>query len=275
VPNVLDAARVPAAAAHNSARYGDALKRLGTKGQRMRPRHAERLRSEMEAFEAGPYTGPWDSRMGQPLVARGDDRARLIAPWDFYRRGRVSNSEVTASGLFSGPIAFGAEQFYNEAFEPPGDWDDRPRPELDRTAAESALAGGGQPPTPQRESALAPSPAAAAPPIEARRVAENTYDAAPAPAQPAAPVLKPQVGPAASTVDAAGGEMRSGRVVRDIQRLLIANGISVGPMGDDGRLGPDTLAVIESFGISAGTDPARMLARLELYLANRKPEAGQ
>ena len=107
-PNILESARAPAREAFPTARYEDAMTR--TQGQTpMRPRHAEAMRQEMDAYQPGPYTGPADPRQGPPTVARGDDAPHWLNPIDFFKDGKVNDAQVTASSALSGPLSFLAE----------------------------------------------------------------------------------------------------------------------------------------------------------------------
>jgi len=217
IPNVLDAARQPASAAHNSERYQAALSRLGKKGPRLRTRHAEALRREMEAFKPGPYTGPHDPRMGPPLVLRGDDQARFISPLDFYRKGKVSNNDVTATGLFSGPIAMGADAVMRMGEERP-EWDDRGPPVIEGQFQE-----------------VRPQPAPSAPAPPAGILPQL------APQQPGNPVLEAaaagQAPPAVAPIDLA-----------EAQKVMSAvAGIPLERFGADGKMGPETQAALTRF----------------------------
>lgn len=232
VPNVLDAARGPARAANNSDRYQDALKRLGNKGDRVRPRHAEALRREMEAFRPGAYTGPWDPRMGKPLVLRGDDQARFIAPWDFYRKGKVTNADVTATGLFSGPLALMADAGVRSAEHKP-DWRDRPPPPVIEGQYEEV----------RREEA--------------------------SPAQPKGPGLIEKLAPATEqnavlkAIETQDARATAPVGVKEAQRILaqVAE-IPLERFGADGRMGPETQTAISRFQKAARIPVTGMLDEL-------------
>lgn len=214
-PNVLDAARGPARERHDPTRYTEALDRLGKKGPRMRPRHAEALRREMEAFKPAAYTGPWDPRMGQPLVLRGDDKARFISPLDFYRKGKVTNADVTATGLFSGPIAMGADQLLRQ-FEHRPEWVDRPPP-----AAPEVIEGEYEEVQPK------PRPAG---------LIEQL-----APQEPGNPLLQAvEAGDAPASVAPIN--------VAEAQKVMSAvAGIPLARFGADGKFGPETQAALTRF----------------------------
>lgn len=246
-PNVLEAARAPARARNNPTRYREALDRVAADGgPRMRPRHAERMRAEMEGYQPGPYTGPWDPRQGSAMIARGDDQPYWVNPGDFFsRRKHVGDDAVQMAGLVSGPLAYGAEA----AIAGPA-----------ASAMSSAMYGG------REEDA----------PIEAREVEpgqwETEAEAQPAaPRRPPGPQINPRVGPAASMPDREGP---SARLVREMQELLDANGISIGPDGATGELNADTLAAMrefaELFNIPEATDVSKVLARLRATRSQRR-----
>lgn len=206
-PHVLDAARGPARAANTSGRYQDAIKRMV--GQpKMRPRHAETLRAEMEGYEPGAYTGPWDPRQGPATQLRGDDRARWLNPLDYLRKDKVAHADVTAAGALSGPMAFLGDQLM-ESFKPDGAWRDTPEPKSaekdDRRAVNTA-----------------PPP---------RGLIEQL-----APAEAENPVV------------ARAAEINAPMEVKEAQQILAgAAGLPLERFGADGRQGPETTLAISRF----------------------------
>jgi hypothetical protein len=229
-------------------RYEQALERTA-EDIPMRPRHADRMRDELENFTPPPYTGPADSRRGPPLIARGDDEPYWLNPLDFFREGRVNNAEVNAAGYISGPLAYGIE---TGGIGP-----------VDR----ALFAEPEEDPIEGLFTEVAPRAQAQAQPQEQGLLADLRPEAqqAPAPAQRPAQA-PPQAPPVAETGDA----------VRDIQRLLLSAGIDVGPEGDDGDLGPNTQRAIQTFArmsnMPGEPTPERVLARLKAYPLERLAE---
>ena len=228
IPNVLEAARRGPRERYNSERYQAAIKRTsGTKGPQLRERHATALRDEMATYQPGAYTGPWDPRMGQPLVLRGDDQARFIAPWDFFRKGRVSNREVSLSGWLSGPFAWGGEQVYNHYFEHPGEWNDRP--DLDVIEGEAREV----PARPRAQAQPQPEP----PPGILPQIA---------PPEPENPVVQQA---------ARQGALDAPMEVREAQSILAGvAGVPLDRYGADNRLGRETRNALLTFQRAAQID---------------------
>lgn len=240
-PNILDAARGPAAAKFPTGRYEDALTR--TKGQTpMRPRHADNMRAEMETFEPGPYTGPADARRGPPTVARGDDEPYWLNPVDFFKEGKVNDAQVTAAGVLAGVPAWGAETY---AISPAVDFmigsPDHIRMPQQKPAGMLADIPPDAAPMPEPEPPLIPEP-----------IAEPM-------APPPAPIQQAQ----APRGDDA--------VIREIQQVMIDAGFEVGgPDGKpDGIVGPLTQRAIEAFTMGAQLDLEDVLRRIRNYPRDR------
>jgi hypothetical protein len=253
-PGALATARAGGAERFPTQRYEDALARTAEETP-MRPRHAERLREEMEGFEPGPYTAPADRRRGPPVTARGDDQPYFLNPTDFFKEGRVNNAEVNMAGFMSGPIAYGLER---GAVGPAdrfmfGSPEDEP--------IEGVFSEVQAPPQAQPEQGLLADLRPAAPARQA------PMQQAPAAAPPAAVPAPQQAAPAPPP---------SGNAVRDIQRLLLSAGFDVGPEGDDGIIGGNTQAAIEAFArisnMPGEITPERVLARLQAYPRERLAE---
>jgi hypothetical protein len=241
-PNVLEAARAPAREQYPTERFEQALDR--TKDEMpMRPRHADRMRDELENFKPGAYTGPEDARRGPPLVARGDDEPYWLNPLDFLKDGKVNDAEVNATGFLSGPVAYGLER-------------------LGVGPATEQLFG-------DPDHIETPETPAARPPIATRGAFADMQ-----PQAPSAPVVQQGAfagldTPAPQSAAPSRAPETSGEPIRDIQSLLMDAGIDVGPEGNDGQVGPNTARAIEVFAritnMPGEITPERVLARLRAY----------
>lgn len=254
-PNILEAARAPAREQFPTGRYEAALARTADDTP-MRPRHAERMRQEMDAFQPGPYTGPADARRGPPLVARGDDQPYWLNPIDFFREGKVNDGEVNMAGLLSGPASYliedklvgPAAQFLigsPEHVEQPGALADVRPEQAAALVPEEVIPPRQQAPAMTRQAPARPAPMTPAVP---------TAPAAPAP--PRAP-------------DAAQRPERD--VIMDIQQVMIDAGIPVGgPDGlPDGIVGRKTRRAIELFTQGANRSLEDVLERIRSYPRGR------
>lgn len=243
VPNILDAARAPAAAKFPTGRFEDALTR--TQGQTpMRPRHADNMRSEMETYQPGPYTGPVDPRRGPPTVERGDDTPYWLNPVDFFRDGKVNDAQVTGASVLSGPLSYAMEdRLIGPATEfMIGSPDHIRMPQEQKPAGMLAEVQPGAVPMPEEEAPLIPEPMPAAPPQRQ-----------PAPMQQA---------------QAPRGD---DAVIKEIQQVMIDAGFAVG--GRDGRpdgvVGPLTQRAIDEFTMGASLDLEDVLRRIKNYPRDR------
>jgi len=246
VPNILDAARGPAAAKFPTGRYQDAMTR--TQGQTpMRPRHADNMRSEMETYDPGPYTGPVDPRRGAPTVARGDDTPYWLNPVDFFKDGKVNDAQVTAASVLSGPLSYAME---DRLIGPGtefmiGSPDHIKMPQQQKPAGMLAEVQPGAMPMPEEEAPLIPEPL-------------------PAPQQ-AMPQRQPA--PMQQTQAPRGDDA----VIREIQQVMIDAGFAVG--GRDGRpdgvVGPLTQRAIDEFTMGAQLDLEDVLRRIRNYPRDR------
>jgi hypothetical protein len=241
VPNILDAARGPAAARFPTGRYQDAMTR--TQGQTpMRPRHAANIRSEMETYDPGPYTGPADARRGAPTVARGDDTPYWLNPVDFFKDGKVNDAQVTAASVLSGPLSYAME---DRVIGP---------------ATEFMIGSPDHIKTPQQKpmGMLADIPPDAAP------MPEEEPPLIPEPiAEPMAPPPAPMQQAQAPRGDDA--------VIKDIQQVMIDAGFAVGGRdgAPDGIVGPLTQRAIEAFTMGAQLDLEDVLRRIRNYPRDR------
>jgi hypothetical protein len=241
VPNILDAARAPAAAKFPTGRFEDALTR--TQGQTpMRPRHAANMRSEMETFDPGPYTGPADARRGAPTVARGDDTPYWLNPVDFFKDGKVNDAQVTAASVLSGPLSYALE---DHAIGPATEFmvgsPDHIKMPQQKPAGMLAEVQPGAVPMPEEEAPLIPEPIA----------------------EPMAPPPAPMQQAQAPRGDDA--------VIREIQQVMIDAGFAVGGPdgGPDGIVGPLTQRAIEAFTMGAQLDLEDVLRRIRNYPRDR------
>lgn len=244
VPNILDAARGPAAAKFPTGRFEDALTR--TQGQTpMRPRHAANMRAEMETFDPGPYTGPADPRRGPPTVARGDDTPYWLNPVDFFKDGKVNDAQVTAASVLSGPLSYVLE---DHAIGP---------------ATEFMIGSPDHIRMPQQKPAgmLADIPPDAAPMPE------------PEPRLIPEPIAEPMAPPPAP-MQQAQAPRGDDAVIREIQQVMIDAGFAVGgPDGaPDGIVGPLTQRAIEAFTMGANLDLEDVLRRIRNYPRDRLAE---
>jgi hypothetical protein len=245
VPNILDAARGPAAAKFPTGRFEDALTR--TQGQTpMRPRHADNMRAEMETYQPGPYTGPADARRGPPTVERGDDTPYWLNPVDFFRDGKVNDAQVTASGVLAAFPSWGAERF---AISPAVDFmvgspDHIRTPQEQKPAGMLAEVQPGAMPMPEEEAPLIP-------------------EQMPAPQQ-----AMPQRQPAAQQAQAPRGD---DAVIKEIQQVMIDAGFAVGGRDGqpDGVVGPLTQRAIDEFTMGASLDLEDVLRRIRNYPRDR------
>lgn len=246
-PPVVQSAREQAAQAFPTERYEDALQRTRTIDYPVRPRHADAIEAEMQGYQQPAYVDPALSRE-QSLVARGDDKAAWVNPLDFVadmftKREKTPEWAVQWAGGLSGPIAYGTESIL-AANEPRGEWTDPKLSEPGRKPAPGGLIGGAAPRKPV--SLPAPQPAAA-PAATASRPA------------PAAPVEPPAVQNA--TPD------QVLEPVRTFQKVLIAEGIDIGPERDDGRFGENTRRGLMALQFAMGVEPTgEMDARTIKYI---------
>jgi hypothetical protein len=244
VPNILDAARGPAAAKFPTGRFEDALTR--TQGQTpMRPRHADNMRAEMETYQPGPYTGPADARRGPPTVERGDDTPYWLNPVDFFKDGKVNDAQVTGASVLSGPLSYAME----DRLIGPGTEFMIGSPDHIRTPQEQQKPAGmlaevqpGAMPMPEEEAPLIPEPMPAAPPQRQ-----------PAPMQQA---------------QAPRGD---DAVIKEIQQVMIDAGFQVGGRDGqpDGVVGPLTQRAIDEFTMGASLDLEDVLRRIRNYPRDR------
>jgi hypothetical protein len=240
VPNILDAARGPAAAKFPTGRFEDALTR--TQGQTpMRPRHADNMRAEMETYQPGPYTGPADARRGPPTVERGDDTPYWLNPVDFFRDGKVNDAQVTGASVLSGPLSYAMEdRLIGPATEfMIGSPDHIRTPQEQKPAGMLAEVQPGAMPMPEEEAPLIPEPMPTPPPQ--RMTAQSA----------------PPRGDDA--------------VIKEIQQVMIDAGFAVG--GRDGRpdgiVGPLTQRAIDEFTMGAQLDLEDVLRRIRNYPRDR------
>jgi hypothetical protein len=243
VPNILDAARAPAAAKFPTGRYEDALTR--TQGQTpMRPRHAANMRAEMETYQPGPYTGP-DQKRGDPMVARGDDTPYWLNPVDFFRDGKVNDAQVTAASVLSGPLSYAMEdRLIGPGTEFMIGSPDHIKTPQQKPAGMLAEVQPGAMPMPEEEPPFIPEPM-------------------PAPQQAA-----PQRPPVAQQAQAPRGD---DAVIREIQQVMIDAGFAVGGRDGqpDGIVGPLTQRAIDEFTMGAQLDLEDVLRRIRNYPRDR------
>jgi hypothetical protein len=242
VPNILDAARGPAAAKFPTGRFEDALTR--TQGQTpMRPRHADNMRSEMETYQPGPYTGPVDPRRGPPTVERGDDTPYWLNPVDFFRDGKVNDAQVTGASVLSGPLSYAME----DRLIGPGTEFMIGSPDHIRTPQEQKPAGmlaevqPGAMPMPEEEASLIPEP------------------------MPAPPQRQP------APMQQAQAPRGDDAVIKEIQQVMIDAGFAVGGRDGqpDGVVGPLTQRAIDEFTMGASLDLEDVLRRIRNYPRDR------
>jgi hypothetical protein len=240
VPNILDAARAPAAAKFPTGRYEDALTR--TQGQTpMRPRHAANMRSEMETYQPGPYTGP-DQKRGDPMVARGDDTPYWLNPVDFFRDGKVNDAQVTAASVLSGPLSYAMEdRLIGPGTEFMIGSPDHIKTPQQKPAGMLAEVQPGAMPMPEEEPPFIPEPIA----------------------QPMAPPPAPMQQAQAPRGDDA--------VIKEIQQVMIDAGFAVGGRDGqpDGIVGPLTQRAIDEFTMGAQLDLEDVLRRIRNYPRDR------
>lgn len=252
VPNILDAARGPAAAKFPTGRYQDAMTR--TQGQTpMRPRHAANMRSEMETYDPGPYTGPADARRGAPTVARGDDTPYWLNPVDFFKDGKVNDAQVTAASVLSGPLSYALEdRLIGPGTEFMIGSPDHIRMPQEQQKPAGMLAGmqPGTVPMPEEEAPLIPEPM-------------------PAPQQAMPPQAMPQRQPA--PMQQAQAPRGDDAVIKDIQQVMIDAGFAVGGRDGqpDGVVGKLTRRAIEKFTMGAQLDLEDVLRRIQNYPRDR------